>query len=79
MKVKRDWMSVDECFDRRNEARDLGDDGRDVEELMKDLARYLYRQLRDQSDYLYSDEAVDEAIEANDYKFDEDGRRHAYA
>jgi hypothetical protein len=41
--------------------------------------RYLYRQLCDQRDYLYSDEAVDESILANEYMFDEDGRRHSYA
>jgi hypothetical protein len=48
-------------------------------ELMRDLMRYLYRQLCDQRDYLYSDEAVDESILANEYMFDEDGRRHSYA
>jgi hypothetical protein len=50
-----------------------------IETLLKDLCRYLYRQLCDQRDYLYSDEAVDESILANDYKFEKDGRRHHYA
>lgn len=64
--------------DRRNEMRDdeaLTAADNDITELMKDLARYLYKQLRDQSDYLYSDEHVDECICANEYEFDEDGRR----
>jgi hypothetical protein len=75
----RDYLSVEECYDRRDEERDLGADGKAVEECMERLARYLYKQLRDQSDYLHSDEAVDESILANDYKFDEEGNRHDYA
>jgi hypothetical protein len=50
-----------------------------VEEAMRNLMRWLYSSLREQQDYLYSDEAVDENIEANEYMFDEDGDRHAYA
>lgn len=58
--------------DRRNEDRTVEEEDA-VEELLRDLAHYLYRQLRDQSDYLHSDEAVDESIEANGYEFTEDG------
>jgi hypothetical protein len=50
-----------------------------IAELLRDLMRYLYKQLCDQRDYLYSDEAVDESILANEYMFEEDGRRHRYA
>lgn len=50
-----------------------------VAEIMRDLMRWLYAQLREQSDHIYSDEGVDEAIEANEYMFDEEGNRHAYA
>lgn len=71
-----------EVVDRRNEYRD--DNGivtaeKEVGELMSRLMQYLYKQLRDQSDYLHSDENIDECIEANEYAFDEEGNRHGYA
>ncbi|PIO99493.1 antitoxin of toxin-antitoxin stability system [Pleomorphomonas carboxyditropha] len=44
-------------------------------EALRDLARWLYRQLEREYDYLTSDEAVDEAITANEYTFTEAGRR----
>jgi len=46
-----------------------------VIEALRDLARWLYRQLEQEYEYLSSDEAVDETIIANDYKFTETGRR----
>ncbi|WP_454010978.1 antitoxin of toxin-antitoxin stability system [Aquamicrobium terrae] len=42
---------------------------------LRDLARWLYRQLRAEYEYLTSDEAVDEVITANAYTFTESGRR----
>ena len=44
-----------------------------VEEAMRDLARWHYRQLESEYEYLNSDESVDEAINANEYEFTEDG------
>jgi len=44
-------------------------------EALRDLARWLYRQLEREYDYLSSDEVVDEAIIANGYTFTEAGRR----
>lgn len=44
-------------------------------EALRDLARWLYRQLEREYDYLTSDEAVDEAIVANEYSFTVDGKR----
>lgn len=41
----------------------------DAHSLAKDLAAWLYRKLRDEVEYQNSDEAVDEAMEANDYEF----------
>jgi hypothetical protein len=38
-------------------------------EALRDLARWLYRQLEAEYDALTSDDAVDEAIEANEYTF----------
>ena len=46
-----------------------------VTEALRDLARWLYRQLEREYDYLSSDEAVDETIAANQYTFTETGRR----
>lgn len=51
----------------------------DAEELLteafRDLARWLYRQLEEEYEYLTSDESVDEAISANDYRFTAAGQR----
>lgn len=44
-------------------------------EAVRDLARWLYRQLEREYDYLSSDDVVDEAIIANGYTFTEAGQR----
>lgn len=46
-----------------------------VIEALRDLARWLYRQLEREYEYLTSDEQVDEAILANGYTFTAAGRR----
>ncbi|MCA3394961.1 MAG: antitoxin of toxin-antitoxin stability system [Roseomonas sp.] len=46
-----------------------------VSEALRDLARWLYRQLQREYEHLTSDGAVDEAIAANGYTFTEAGRR----
>lgn len=46
-----------------------------VTEAMRDLARWLYRQLEAEYSFQQSDALVDEAICANDYTFTADGRR----
>ena len=46
-----------------------------VIEALRDLARWLYRQLEQEYEGLTSDEAVDETIAANEYTFTESGRR----
>ncbi len=52
------------------------DDAEDtVTEAMRDLARWLYRQLLAEYEHLTSDEAVDEIIEANAWTFTADGRQ----
>ncbi|MGV6876574.1 antitoxin of toxin-antitoxin stability system [Pseudochelatococcus sp. B33] len=56
--------------------QDMTADAEDVvTETLHDLARWLYRQLEREYEYLTSDEAVDEAILANEYTFTETGRR----
>ena len=46
-----------------------------VIEALRDLARWLYRHLEGEYEYLTSDAAVDEAIAVNEYAFTENGRR----
>lgn len=45
----------------------------DMEEVLRDFMRWIYSNLEAQYEYLTSDEAVSEMIEANGYDFDEDG------
>lgn len=44
-------------------------------ESFRDLARWLYRQLRTEYEHLTSDEAIDESIEANGWTFTAEGER----
>ncbi len=46
-----------------------------VIEALRDLARWLYRQLRSEYEHQTSDVTVDEALSANRYAFTADGRR----
>jgi hypothetical protein len=46
-----------------------------VAEALRDLARWLFRQLEREYEYQTSDECVDEAIAANTYTFTDAGRR----
>ncbi|AGT11595.1 hypothetical protein [Paracoccus aminophilus] len=56
--------------------QDMTDDAESaVTDLLRDLARWLYRQLEQEYDYLSSDAAVDEAVLTNGYTFTESGRR----
>jgi hypothetical protein len=52
-----------------------GDAEEIVTEALRDLARWLYRQLETEYDHLTSDEAIEEAIVINEYIFTEAGRR----
>ncbi|BAI99156.1 hypothetical protein Sj15T_31510 [Sphingobium sp. TA15] len=56
--------------------QDMTADAEDlVIEPLRDLARWLYRQLEREYNYLTSDEVIDEAILANGYTFTGSGRR----
>jgi hypothetical protein len=46
-----------------------------ITEALRDLARWLYRQLEREYEYQTSDEMIDEALLVNDYTFTESGRR----
>lgn len=53
----------------------LGDAEEIVTEALRDLARWLYRQLEAEYDYQTADAQVDAAIVANEYSFTQDGAR----
>ena len=56
--------------------QDMTEDAEEIViEALRDLARWLYRQLEREYDWLSSDEALDETIAANDYTFTSSGRR----
>jgi hypothetical protein len=42
-------------------------------DLMRDFADWIYKGLEAEYDYRMSDEAVDEAMEVNEYEFTEEG------
>ncbi len=60
------------CFDKDSEELDAEtcDEFRD---LMREFADWIYEGLKEDYDSCMSDEAADEALEANDYEFEEDG------
>ena len=60
------------CFDKDEEELDAEtcDEFRD---LMREFADWIYEGLKEDYDSCMSDEAADEALEANDYEFEEDG------
>ncbi len=52
------------------------DDAEDaVTEALRDLARWLYRQLRSEYEHQTSDDAVDEIVGINAWTFTADGKR----
>ena len=67
-------MSV-EVEHNEDRYRDIGDAEEEITQLMCDFADWIYERLSDEYDYQTSDEAVEEAIRANEYEFDEEGAR----
>lgn len=45
-------------------------------DLMEDFADWIYRELEEEYEYRMSDENVDDAMDANEYEFTEDGNFH---
>lgn len=73
-------MSVDvslKDFDDARSSDNWPDDDSELElkTTMRDFADWIYRQLEKEQEYQSSDEQVDEAMEANEYTFDEYGKR----
>jgi len=66
-------ISVDRISDRDQPPTSGAEEG--VSEALRDLARWLYRQLEQEHDHQTSNEVVDEGIIANGYTFTEAGSR----
>lgn len=66
-------MTFDVMRDSPNQQAPTEDAEDTVSEAMRDLARWLYRQLRGEYDYLTSDEVIEEMIDGNGYRFTECG------
>ena len=67
-------MSVD-VEHSEDRYRDISDAEDEIKQLMRDFADWIYESLSDEYEYQTSDSAVEEAIRANEYEFDEDGER----
>lgn len=66
-------MTVDaERYDEKEMTTDAEDE---ITQLMRDFADWIYSSLEAEYDYRMSDESIDEAIKANEYTFNEDGKR----
>lgn len=65
-------MDIDVDFGDFNYNKDTDEE---LTQLLRDFADWIYKQLNSEYDYRMSDEAVDEAIESNEYEFNEDGSR----
>ena len=64
-------MSVDV---ERSDGKEMTDDAEEtVKECLRDFADWIYKQLENEYDYRTGEEACREAIEANEYEFDEKG------
>ena len=68
-------MSIDVTRDSPTWQPPTEDAEETVTEALRDLARWLYRQLEAEYDHLTSDEAIEEGIIVNEYTFTEGGRR----
>lgn len=55
--------------------RDIGMDEVHVRDALRSFADWIYKQLEKEHDYQNSDECIDENILANEYEFDENGKR----
>lgn len=63
-------------FDGAHDDREIPeDDVKEAKSLLQSFMRWIYKQLDAEYTYRLSDEAIDESIKANEYEFDEEGRR----
>jgi hypothetical protein len=69
------WNWNSKVYEQSCEVQDL------ITEDVRELCRELYRELRDECEYMMEDDYIGDFLEANDYEFDQYGNdfRHAYA
>lgn len=66
------------CFDHyREDGKEFTEDAEieAIEEALCDFARWIYRQLDTQNDFIDSEEYIDDAIKVNNYEFNANGSR----
>jgi len=68
-------MTVEVTRDSPTGQEPTGDSEDTVTEALRDLARWLYRQLEAEHDHLTSEDAIEDGIIANEYSFTAGGRR----
>lgn len=73
--VEIDLEDMDETTD--SQPRDTNEQEKAIADTLRAYMKWIYRQLEAEYEYLTSDEAVDEMIEANEYLFTEAGSRCA--
>ena len=66
-------MHIEAWDARRSGYTDVGNAEGELADLMRSFADWIYQQLREEYEFLTSDEQIDEAICANEYEFTEDG------
>jgi hypothetical protein len=59
----------------RDESRDLSEAETEILECARDLARWVYKRLRDEYEYTQTAEYIDEILQVNEYEFLENGER----
>lgn len=64
-----------EVEDSNDTYRDLHGDEETVADCLRDIMHWIYRSLEKEYEYQNSSEVIDENIRANEYEFDEEGRR----
>lgn len=67
-------MTMRFVVSRTDDAPVSDDDAEELSDCLRDFARWIYRALETEWEYLASDEVIDELMEVNGYEFDEDGR-----
>lgn len=71
-----DYYGLQVACEIEDSAREVTvEDERELQEIFRRLSRWLYGRLRDENDYLTSEEQIADAMEANEYTFREDGTR----
>ena len=66
-------MHIEAWDARRSGYADVGNAEGELADLMRSFSDWIYQQLREEYEFLVSNEQVDEAICANEYEFTEDG------